>query len=86
MVVEELEQTDQELLAELQETEIIFCRQPEDRKAFCRKVGKQNCVFYSISERTFIKPSREDNLGGGDSLPHIPRLQAACARARNWWR
>ncbi len=72
MVVEELEQTDQELLAELQETEIIFCRQPEDRKAFCRKVGKQNCVFYSISERTFIKPSRED-IWAGETLYRISR-------------
>ena len=72
MVVEELEQTDQELLAELQETEIIFCRQPKDRKAFFRKVGKQNCVFYSISEWTFIKPSPED-VWAGETLYRISR-------------
>ena len=64
--------TEQELLAELQETEIIFCRQPKDRKAFFKKVGKQNCVFYSISERTFIKPSRED-IWAGETLYRIFR-------------
>lgn len=57
--------TDKELLKELQETEIIFGRQPKDRQEFFKKAGKENCVRYSLNHKVFRNPSADKYWDSG---------------------